>query len=70
MKQISEKRYLNAANKLGDFLLNNLANDGSWNKKYTFLHKTTTYKTRVSWIIMLLYKYNKKNNLKKASIKI
>ena len=63
-----QEKYITAATKLGKFLINNLNNDGSWNNDYTFLKKTTTYKTRVSWIMMLLYQYTKNHDFKISSI--
>lgn len=64
-----EKKYINGAIKMGNFLLNNLNKDGSWNTKYLFLKKNTAYKSRVSWILFLLYKKTNDHRYKYGCIR-
>ena len=64
-----DKKFIKCAIKMGEFLIKNLNSDGSWNAEYTFLKTTTTYKSRVSWILMLLYETTYEEKFKQASIR-
>ena len=65
----NNRKFLNTAVKMGEFLTQNLNKDGSWNKNFTFLKITTTYKSRVSWILMMLYDVTNEIKFKEASLK-
>lgn len=52
-EETGDPRYVEAANRAGDWLVKVQETDGSW-QKFTFLGYTHTYNTRVAWALLQL----------------
>jgi uncharacterized protein YyaL (SSP411 family) len=49
-----DERYLEAARRAGDFLVEHQLEDGSWSGKATYAHIPHTYNSRVAWALVRL----------------
>ena len=61
-----EGKFLGAAIKAGDWLCKVQDSDGEW-RKYTYKGKVHTYKTRVAWALLELYKVSEESRYLEAA---
>ena len=68
MTQLNKLKYLNAAKKAAEWLVNIQDNDGKCNK-YTYMGYSHDYHTKVAWPLLEVYKYTNNERFMQAAEK-
>lgn len=67
-KRTNELRYLKAARRAGDWLVDILESDGSW-RRHTSLDHVHTFNVRTSWALLLLAQVSNQETYREAAVK-
>ncbi len=67
-KEFNDRKYIQSAERAGNFLVKNQNSDGNW-ITYTFQNVSNTYNVRNAWILLELFEITKNETYKKAAIR-